>query len=61
MNIRGRQLLMLLAVVAMLTACNLKSDLKEKYKTEEVISYDNYQDALRANDFEAAHELLEGM
>lgn len=61
MNIRGRQLLMLLAVVAMLTACNLKSDLKEKYKTEEVVSYDNYQDALRANDFEAAHELLEEM
>lgn len=61
MNIRRRHFLMLLATVAMLTGCNLKSDLKEKYKTEEVVSYDNYQDALRANDFEAAHELLEGM
>lgn len=52
---------MLLASIFFLSACNLKSELKEKYKTEEEVSYDNYQDALRANDFEAAHEFLEGM
>ena len=45
----------------LLSSCNLKSDLREKYKSEEKVSYDNYQDALRANDFQAAHEFLEDM
>ena len=61
MNKYLRHIVMLLATMSLLSACNLKSNLKEKYKTEEEVSYDNYQDALRANDFEAAHEFLEGM
>lgn len=51
----------LLATLFLLPSCNLKSDLKEKYKSEEKICYDNYQDALRANDFEAAHKMLKGI
>lgn len=61
MSIRIGYIFILLASFFLLTSCNLKSDLKEKYKSEEVVSYDNYQDALRANDFEAAHKMLEEM
>lgn len=61
MNIRPDYIYVLLASFFLLSSCNLKSDLKEKYKSEEVVSYDNYQDALRANDFEAAHKFLEEM
>ena len=56
-----RYIIILMATIFVLPSCNLKSDLKEKYKSEEKVSYDNYQDALRANDFQAAHEFLEDM
>lgn len=52
---------LLLLAFFLLSSCNLKSDLREKYKFEEKVSYDNYQDALRANDFQAAHDFLEEM
>ena len=61
MKERRGYIIILMATLFLLPSCNLKSDLKEKYKSEEKVSYDNYQDALRANDFEAAHKFLEKM